>query len=434
MPQHDLDFGPEQHERQHDRERARRWRLIVGATESVTTETVSQELSPAGDDDDAAADEEQQSTEAESGPGEGVPGEDDLDAADLAADAALDDLYRGNRGSPFGKPAPDVARWLEEVRTHFPGASAEIMERDALRDRRFRNLLLQPDFLEHVQPDVTLAARLLELSHALPEESKAAARAVIAQIVAELQEQLRYPLYQALTGSLNRALRARRPRRLRDVNWSQTIRANLKHYRPELGTVIPERMVAYGRQHASLRDVILCVDQSSSMTGSMLYAGIYAAIMATVPALNTRLVAFSTKVVDLTDQVADPVDMLLGIQLRGGTDIAQALRYCQSQVTRPRDTVLVLVTDLYEGAKESELVRRAEAIVADGVQLVVLLALDDRGTPRFNRTVAQQLAALGVPAFACAPEHFPALMGAAVNGEDLRDWATHQGIAVSPYN
>ena len=155
-------------------------------------------------------------------------------------------------------------------------------------------------------------------------------------------------------------------------------------------------------------------------------------IMASLPSLSTRLVAFSSTVTDLTDQLTDPVDLLFGIQLRGGTNIERALTYCHSQVSRPLDTVMVLLTDLYEGGNRDRLIRRAAAIKADGVELIVLLALDDRGAPRFNRTIAQQLADLEIPVFACTPDHFPDLMGAAVNGLDIREWAATEGIAVAP--
>ena len=134
-------------------------------------------------------------------------------------------------------------------------------------------------------------------------------------------------------------------------------------------------------QRHSLRDVIICMDTSGSMASSVVYAGIYAAVLASLNAVTTRLVMFDTAVVDVSDQLHDPVELLFGIRLGGGTNIERAVGYCQQQVTRPHDTILILITDLYEGGDKEGLHKRVAALVADGVQVVVLLALNDQRSP-----------------------------------------------------
>jgi Mg-chelatase subunit ChlD len=232
---------------------------------------------------------------------------------------------------------------------------------------------------------------------------------------------------------LNRALRTRRPRH-KEINWNRTIHANLKHYQADKRTIIPETLVGYGRKRSALRDVILCLDASGSMATSIVYASIYAAVMASLPALATRLVMFDTAVVDLTEELHDPVELLFGIRLGGGTNIDRALGYCQQLVTRPRDTVLVLISDLFEGGDRESMLRRTATLVSDGVRVVVLLALNDQGTPRFDRQLAQELVALGIPSFACTPAQFPDLMAAALNGRDIGQWASQQQIITTPNN
>lgn len=167
------------------------------------------------------------------------------------------------------------------------------------------------------------------------------------------------------------------------------------------------------------KDVILCVDQSGSMAASVVHAAVFGAVLASMRTLATRLVVFDTAVVDLTDQLDDPVDVLFGTQLGGGTDINRALAYCQSRITRPADTVVVLISDLHEGGIRDGMVRRAAAMKASGVRFVTLLALSDEGTPSYDREHAAALAALGVPAFACTPDHFPEVMAAAIGGRPL---------------
>jgi len=176
----------------------------------------------------------------------------------------------------------------------------------------------------------------------------------------------------------------------------------------------------------------LCIDQSGSMGQSVVYASIFGAVMASLPALQTRLVVFDSNVVDLTEQLVDPVELLFGIQLRGGTNIDRALAYCQQLVSRPRDTILVLISDLFEGGNRASMLERVADLVANGVQVIVLLALNDQGAPRYNHQIAQELVALSVPAFACTPDLFPNLMAAALNGEDIRRWAATHHIVTAP--
>src|SRR5262249_42702883 len=200
---------------------------------------------------------------------------------------------------------------------------------------------------------------------------------------------------------------------------------------PEHGTIIPERLVGHGRKRPSLRDVILCVDQSGSMATSVVYSGIFGAVLASLPALQTRMGVFDTSVVDLTGGLHDPVDLLFGAQLGGGTDINRALAYCETLVTRPHQTVLILISDLVEGGNREEMIRRAGALVARGVRFVSLLALSDEGAPCFDERNAAQFAALDIPTFACTPQLFPDLMAAAISGRSIAQWAAQNSIVTS---
>jgi Mg-chelatase subunit ChlD len=304
------------------------------------------------------------------------------------------------------------------------------MQEDALERLNLRQMLLEPEMLEAVEPDVHLVANLLSLSHVMPGKTKETARLVVRRVVEELERRLADPLRQAVTGSLNRATRNRRPRH-HEMDWPRTIRANLKHYQPDYRTIIPETRIGYGRKRSSLRDVILCVDQSGSMATSVVYAGIFGAVLASLPAVQTRVVVFDTAVVDLTDELHDPVELLFGTQLGGGTDINRALAYCQGLVRQPQETILVLISDLYEGGNRGEMLKRMAALGAAGVQMVVLLALNDDGAPSFDHTIAASLAGLGLPAFACTPDLFPDLMAAAITRQDVAQWAAVRGLVTA---
>ncbi len=195
---------------------------------------------------------------------------------------------------------------------------------------------------------------------------------------------------------------------------------------------MPEKLVGYTRKQrrqVDLDEVILCVDQSGSMATSVVYSSIFAAVMASIPAVKTRLVCFDTAVVDLTDELADPVQVLFGVQLGGGTDINQAVAYCADKIERPSKTHLILITDLYEGGNEKELKARVAELLRREVNVITLLALSDDGRPAYDNQMAADFAAIGSPVFACTPDKFPELMATALKREDVLQWAADAGIA-----
>jgi hypothetical protein len=360
----------------------------------------------------------------------GGTGEDMLSGADAGMDKVLAALYDSNRSAGLGSSSPNVARWLGDIRTYFPSSVVKVMQQDALERLKLREMLMQPELLEAVEADVQLVANLMSLSKVLPEKTKDTARMVVRKVVEELQRKLANPLLQAVRGSLNRAMRSTRPRHA-EIDWHRTIRANLQHYQPEQRTIIPQKLVGYGHRRASLRDIVLCVDQSGSMGASVVYSGIFGAVLASLRSISTRMVVFDTAVVDLTDDLKDPVDLLFGVQLGGGTDIHRALGYCQGVITRPNQTILVLITDLYEGGDTEGMIRRAAELTASGVSVICLLALNDTGTPSYDHQNAAALAALGIPSFACTPDLFPDLMAAAILHQDLNLWAARNEITVA---
>ncbi|MET9778780.1 VWA domain-containing protein [Streptomyces sp. NPDC006367] len=376
------------------RERLRRWRLVLG-----------------GDPAD--------------GTGHALSGR------DAAIDGALTALYgkpqgkadrpgrHRDRTAGLGASAPSVARWLGDIRTYFPSSVVQVMQRDAIDRLGLASLLLEPEMLEAVEADVHLVGTLLSLHQAMPETTKETARAVVRKVVRDLEQRLASRTRAALTGALDRSARVSRPRH-HDIDWNRTIAANLKHYLPEHRTVVPERLIGHGRASRSVKkEVVLCIDQSGSMAASVVHASVFGAVLASLRSVDTRLVVFDTAVADLTDLLDDPVDVLFGVRLGGGTDINRALAHCQSRITRPSDTVVVLISDLYEGGIRDEMLKRVAAMKAAGVQFVTLLALSDEGAPAYDREHAAALAALGAPAFACTPDLFPEVMAAALEKRPL---------------
>lgn len=361
-----------------------------------------------------------------------------LTGEDVRIDQALTALYDadspgGLRGGS-GASSPRVARWLGDIRQYFPASVVQVMQKDAFERLDLKSMLFQPEMLEAVQPDVHLVATLMSLRGIIPAKTRDTARAVVQKVVDALMKKLEEPMRSAVTGALNRAERNRRPRHA-EIDWNRTIRANLRHWQEAYRSIIPESLVGYGRKtRRTQRELILCIDQSGSMAASVVYSSIFGAVMASLPAVKTHMVVFDTAVVDLTEQLSDPVEVLFGVQLGGGTDINRAVGYCQSLVREPRNTIMVLISDLYEGGVEKNLLQRASELVQSGVQLITLLALSDEGAPSYDHQLAAKLAALGVPSFACSPDQFPALMAAAIRREDVGMWAAQQGIVTTRHH
>lgn len=364
-----------------------------------------------------------------------------LGSEDAAMDRAMAALYDPGLGgvmgggprqrkAGLGGSYPNAARWLGDIREYFPSSVIRVMQKDAMERLDLRQLLLEPEMLETMVPDINLVTTLMSLSGVIPQKAKATARLVVQRVVDDLKRKLDAPLRQAVSGALKRSTRTRRPRHA-EIDWNRTIRANLKHYQTEYKTIVPETRIGYGRKRSELKTIVVCIDQSGSMGQSVVYSGVFGAVLASIPALRTHVVAFDTSLVDLTEKMSDPVDVLLGVQLGGGTDINQALKYCQGLIRKPNDTIFVLITDLYEGGNNAQMLARVQEIVTSGVKMVTLLALGDTGAPIFDERNAAAIATMGVPSFACTPDLFPDLMAAAINKQDLGQWAAQNGITTS---
>jgi Mg-chelatase subunit ChlD len=352
-----------------------------------------------------------------------------LSGEQMGMDKVLDALYDSDRQGSLGSSMPNVNRWLGDIRKYFPTSVVQLMQKDALERLNLQQMLMEPETLRTIEPDVHLVGTLLSLHKIMPEKTKNTAREVVNKVVRELEKKLHNPTRQAVMGSLSRSVKNRRPK-YNEIDWGQTIKINLKTYQPQYKTIIPELLRGIGRKSSSLRDIILCIDQSGSMYTSVVYASVFGAVLASINAVRTSMVVFDTAVVDLTELLSDPVEVLFGTQLGGGTDINKALGYCETLVRRPSDTILVLISDLYEGGNTQEMLKRTARLVASGVQIIVLLALNDEGEPSYDHHIAAQMAAMGIPSFACTPNLFPDLMAAAINKSDINQWAARYNVPV----
>lgn len=347
----------------------------------------------------------------------------------VGMDGALAALYDHDRRGSLDASAPRVTRWLGDIRTFFPPGVVSVLQKDAVERLGLKQLLLEPELLGQVEPDVHLVTTLMSLSRTMPESTKQAARQLVRKLVDDLMRRLAAPTRAAVRGAVARAHRTRRPRPS-DIDWADTIRVNLKNWQPDRRQLVVDRLSGHPRKTGALQDIILCVDQSGSMAPSVLYASLFSAVIASLPSVRTKMCVFDTSLVDLTDLLSDPVDVLFGTQLGGGTDIDRALAWCQQQVTRPGKTTLVLISDLYEGGNAPSMLARAAELVGSGVNVIALLALSDEGRPAYDPNHTRAFGELGIPCFGCTPDLFPGLMAVALRRGDVAAWAGREGLTI----
>ncbi len=335
-----------------------------------------------------------------------------------ARDAALEWLYgregdldrRGVRRAGDGPSQVPTVDWLDGLTRLFPKETIERLERDAVERYQIEEVVTNPDVLRRVAPNETLLKAVLRTKHLMNPDVLVLARQLVSRVVAELVARLATEVRVAFTGT-----RSRRPsqfRQARNFDMRRTIRANLAHYRPDERRlhIRTPYFFARNRRHIERWQVILLVDQSGSMVGSVIHSAVTAACLWGLPGVRTHLVAFDTSVVDLTSEVDDPVELLMKVQLGGGTDIAQAVRYGAQLVDNPRRTIVALVSDFFEGGDESRLVRELRQLVEQGCHVLGLAALDEEANPNYDRALAQRLADVGVHVGAMTPGQLAAFV------------------------
>ncbi len=345
-------------------------------------------------------------------------------------DQALASIYNNSDSGGFrgqgreggkGPSNPQITKWLGDVRSLFDKDLVKIVQADAMERCGLKQLLFEPELLESVEPDINLASTILMLKDQIPKRSKESVRMFIQKIVEEINKLLEADIRRAVTAAINKKNHSPIPS-ASAMDYKMTIRRNLKNYNQELQTIIPEHFYFFDRTTVSASrqwHVILDIDQSGSMGESVIYSSIMSCILASMSSIRTHVVAFDTSVVDLTEKSDDPVDLLFGFQLGGGTDIDKSVAYCEKFVENPKKTLFFLITDLYEGGNRASLLRRLGELKEAGVTVVCLLAIADGGQPYYDVQMAERVAALKIPCFACNPQMLPVLLERAFKGQDL---------------
>lgn len=381
-------------------DRLRRWRLILGSEAQKRME----------------------------GMGDGP----DLSQEDLMMDTALDAIYNRDMkfgfggGAGKGASSPQISRWLGDVRTLFDKDIVKIIQSDAMERCGLKQLIFEPELLENIEPDMHMASMILTLKDQIPKKSKENAREFIRKIVEQINALLETDLKRAVTASINRKLHSPIPS-ASALDFQTTIRKGIKDYNTKLKKIIPQKYYFFERSATTAANkytVILDIDQSGSMGESVIYSSIMSCILASMSAIKTKVVAFDTNIVDLSEKCEDPIDLLFGFTLGGGTDIEKSIKYCTKYIENPKKTIFFLISDLEEGGNRAGLLRRLTQMKEDGVIVICLLAISDSGKPYYDANMAQRIANNGIPCFAAAPQMLPRLLEKVMKNEDMSEFAT----------
>ena len=327
---------------------------------------------------------------------------------------ALDYLYereygeeqgiRQERGGGSEGSKLTVPKWLQKIKKLFPKQTVEIMERHELDKYGMTELLTDAEVMRKLEPNKELLKTILSMKHLMSGEVLVLAREIVRKVAEELMKKLEQEVRQSFFGKLNRSMSS--PiRTMRNLDIKKTIRRNLKNFDVERGELVLKDIYFSARmKHYNAWRVIICVDESGSMMDSVIHSAVMAGIFAKLPMIDTKLVIFDTSVVDLSGYAEDPVEILMSVQLGGGTDISGALFYCEKLIDFPYRTMVVLVSDLYEGGGYDNMYRAAKGIIESGAKLVVLTALDMEANPDYDRNAAKKLAGMGAHVGAMTPE------------------------------
>ena len=382
-----------------NKDRMKRWRLILGEESKKDFEDLSGNTLSLSDEDAM------------------------MDQALFAIYNRNNRFMGGNTGQGGGKgpSAPQVSRWLGDVRTLFDKDLVKIVQADAMERCGLKQLVFEPEILENLEPDINLANTIMLLKEQIPSKSKENVREFMKKIVDKINKLLESDIKRAVSSVLNKKRHSPIPLAAA-LDFKTTVRRGIKNYNKEIGNIIPEKYYFFDRSvnsPASKYTVILDVDQSGSMGESVIYSSVISCILASMSALKTRIVAFDTEIVDLSEKTEDPVDLLFGFQLGGGTDINKSVAYCQKYIENPKKTIFFLISDLMEGGNRAGLMRRLEEMKESGISVICLLAIADAGKPYYDSAMAGRIAAAGIPCFACTPERLPELLEKALKANDL---------------
>lgn len=316
---------------------------------------------------------------------------------------------RGEKKGSLENSMLTVPLWINKIRRLFSTETCSIMEKHALEKYELTSMLADKKVMENLEPNTTLLGFIIQMKSILKQDVKEAAYKIVQKVVDDLMGKLEADVKRSLSGRVNKSDFSGRPS-MNTIDFNRTIKKNLKNYDKEKKRIVIEHLHCNSRQkNFNPWNIIIAVDQSGSMINSVIYSAIMASIFWKLPMIKSHLITFDTNIVDLSDHLHNPVETLMSVQLGGGTNITKALHYCNSLIDTPGKTVVIVISDLYEGYSYTGLYNAVELIVQSEATLMILPSLDENSQSDYNKRAAEKIQSLG--------GHF-----AVLSPEKLADW------------
>ncbi|NOT36263.1 MAG: VWA domain-containing protein [Saprospiraceae bacterium] len=332
----------------------------------------------------------------------------ELSTEEREVEELLSKIYGQGNQSGFGRSSQKIRKWLEGIRIHFPPETVSIMQKDALERQGIKEMLLEPELLEKIEPNIQMVASILSLQQLLPDKTRIVARQLVDRLVKRIQEKLNTKITQAVRTSIKGKSQRIYPKG-NSIDWKRTLQENLKYYEKNINSIIPRNWFGY-KSGSKLKEVYLLIDKSESMITSAIHASVIGSVLASLSSIRTHLIFFDTEVTDLTDKYQDPVDILFSVPMGGGTDIANALKYTEQKMRNHSHCLLFLISDLDEGGSKEGLLSAILRLQSKKCSIHCLLSLNDEGKPEYNRSIAEDISSFKIPVYGADPENFPDIL------------------------
>jgi hypothetical protein len=345
-----------------------------------------------------------------SGIGQSGVGKDRLQKIDDTLDFVYGQQVDQKRSAGLGPSNLSIPNWIENVKELFPTDTKEVLEKDLIERADLKDIIANPELFEKVEPSLEMVKTIIALKHMLPDEVKEVARSLVRKVVEDLRDKFKDDVEKHIIGAIKRDQHT--PIKVfRNIDWKESIRKNLKNYDSKSKKLIMAEPRFYCAEKKKRPwQIVVLIDESGSMTDSIVYSVVLASIFASLPTVHTNLVIFDTQVVDLSDRIDDPVEVLMTVQLGGGTNIAKAVKYAQTLIKNPKKTIMVIISDFYEGGGYNRLTDTLKKVLEGQTRILGIAALGYNNEPMYDRNYAKFMNTLGIDVLACTPKNLPEII------------------------
>jgi len=333
---------------------------------------------------------------------------------DQKQDQALTLLFENASKNQLKRSRPRLNDWLRDIRDLFTPDQVLFLQKEAIESLDLKSLLFEKETIQNLTPDIELIKTILLLKDQIPEENLVDVKNLVKSYAEEIEEKIEWGIKNSFQLHHEKGDLTYHPRR-HEIDWKKTIKKNLRHFQPDLNTILINQKMGYEKRRHGFPEIFLVVDSSASMSESMIYSAIIASVLAHIRTINTRLILFDSDFVDLTEQLNDVVELLFNIQLGGGTNIVQPLMYMQNQIRNSDESYLFLISDLFDNFDDQRVYDILYKMAEQNIETHCILSMDQQGKSHYNKPLAQQLTNSGIPCYSSSPDQFGDTLQKALN-------------------